>query len=183
MTCQTRLLKDEPVKEDKFGSHQRVAQAIAELLKSEEGGRAIGIEGAWGSGKSTVVNLVSQHLNPDGRFEMFVFDAWAHEGDPLRRSFLEELCKFLQRRRWITKSAADHLLSDLRERRARISGWAALFGTTVLLTGLAGALIESSNEHHHWRFLIGMFLAVAPLLVLLAYAFWRGVGGAAAGEL
>lgn len=85
-----RLLDDQPVDEDAFGGHRRVARAIAELIRSEDGGKAIAIEGGWGSGKSSVIRMVEREL-VDDCVHLMVFDAWSHEGDPLRRVFLEEL--------------------------------------------------------------------------------------------
>ncbi len=79
--CITKLLNDDPAVHDNFGPHEKVAAAILELICKEEGGKSIGLTGSWGSGKSTVVKLLEQKL-PD-KTEMFIFDAWAHEGDPL----------------------------------------------------------------------------------------------------
>ena len=57
--CPTRLLPDTPADTDSFGSHERVAHSIAEVVQTESGGKAIGLEGGWGSGKSTIVKLIS----------------------------------------------------------------------------------------------------------------------------
>ena len=46
--CLTRLLADTPSETDSFGSHERVARAIGEVVQTESGGRAIGLEGGWG---------------------------------------------------------------------------------------------------------------------------------------
>ena len=81
----------------KDGTHQRIADRLFDLItKSETKGLTIGLEGCWGSGKSTVVNLLRKKL--DGTKETFVFymDSWAHEGDFLRRAFLESFAQQLQ---------------------------------------------------------------------------------------
>ena len=58
--CRTVLLSDVPSKEDQFdGRHEKVADAIHELITTEDGGKTIGLEGPWGSGKSTVVGMVT----------------------------------------------------------------------------------------------------------------------------
>jgi len=65
-----------------------------ELIKSSEGGKTIGLEGAWGSGKSTVIKILESKLsNPEyhNDFHLYKFDAWTHQGEPLRRAFLENL--------------------------------------------------------------------------------------------
>tara|TARA_R110002111_G_scaffold67833_2_gene110313 strand:+ start:22708 stop:26193 length:3486 start_codon:yes stop_codon:yes gene_type:complete len=86
----TKLIRDTPASSDSFGSHERVANAISHMVKNENGGIAIALEGSWGSGKSTVVNLLDRQTND----KLFVFDAWAHEGDPLRRVFIESLIDY-----------------------------------------------------------------------------------------
>ena len=88
--CATRLLPDTPADADAFGSHERVARSIAEVVETESGGKAIGLEGGWGAGKSTIVRLISQKLShaKARTHKIAVFDMWSHQGDPLRRTFL-----------------------------------------------------------------------------------------------
>ncbi len=104
--CPTVLLSDNPAQADEFnGSHQRIADAIAEMIRTEPGGRTIGLEGEWGSGKSTVIELLRGKLGvnkgPDTDL-LFLFDAWAHASDPLRRTFLEQLLAALRKAKWIS---------------------------------------------------------------------------------
>lgn len=93
-----RLLPDLPTKHDAFGPHELLANAIAELIETEDGGKAIALEGGWGSGKSSVVEMLKDRLEGDQTESattcVHVFDAWSHEGDPLRRVFLEDLTSF-----------------------------------------------------------------------------------------
>jgi len=58
------LLEDAPSTEDRFegNAHATLARAISHLVRTEAGGRAIGLEGSWGSGKSTVVTLIASEL-------------------------------------------------------------------------------------------------------------------------
>ena len=88
--CPTRLLADTPVETDAFGGHERVARSIVGVVQTERGGRSIGLEGGWGAGKSTIVKLASKFLTQtrDSTFKVSVFDMWAHQDDPLRRTFL-----------------------------------------------------------------------------------------------
>ena len=63
----TILIEDVPSTTDDFGlegqgPHERVARAITDLILGENGGKFIGLEGTWGSGKSAVVNLISYQL-------------------------------------------------------------------------------------------------------------------------
>ena len=83
-----RLLDDAPASEDAFGSHKRIANALTQIVKEEQGGRAIALVGTWGSGKSTVIKLLGQNLeaNPQD-YKLVCFDAWSHENDPLRSAW------------------------------------------------------------------------------------------------
>ena len=82
--CPTKLLDDTPADADEFGGHESVARSIAEVIQTEGGGKAIGLEGGWGSGKSTIVNLTSTILNETRNREhrTVVFDTWAPSGRP-----------------------------------------------------------------------------------------------------
>jgi hypothetical protein len=89
-TKETKLIRDTPASLDSFGAHGRVASAISNMINTEDGGIAISLEGTWGSGKSTVVNLLDKQTTE----QLFIFDAWSHEGDPLRRVFIESLIEY-----------------------------------------------------------------------------------------
>lgn len=98
------LLTDEPADVDRFGgAHSRIAETLADLIHTGNGGWTVALEGMWGSGKSTVVNLLTKKLASakDDDHLVFVFDAWAHQGDPLRRSFLETALEELIEKGWI----------------------------------------------------------------------------------
>lgn len=116
--CRTILLTDAPAAEDAFGSHKRIVSAIAEILENEHGGKTIGIEGVWGSGKSTVVNLLRDQLKKSTKTVVITFDAWMHEGDPLRRSFLERIVMSFLERQWIDGSKWRAYLASLAHRQS-----------------------------------------------------------------
>lgn len=83
------FLDDAPcLEESAFEIHERIADAIVDEIEHNTPGN-IAVLGEWGSGKSTVLNYVKKKLPADTIF--FTFDAWAHSGDTLRRSFIESL--------------------------------------------------------------------------------------------
>jgi hypothetical protein len=88
-----KLLSDEAVEQDSIGSHEKVADSITRVINESEGGKAIALRGKWGSGKSSIIKMLKMKL--DDSFKVFVYNAWAHEGDPLRRSFLESIINYL----------------------------------------------------------------------------------------
>lgn len=80
-----------PVDQDALHSHERIADTLNKIIHSNNGGTTIGLEGEWGSGKSTIIKILCKKFNRKQGTYFFSFDAWVHQGDPLRRAFLEAL--------------------------------------------------------------------------------------------
>ena len=192
--CGTVTLTDEPEDKDAFSPHDKIAKAIASLIRSKDPndakGIAIGIEGSWGSGKSTVGRLLTKHLAEDSKIAIVPFDAWAHEGDPLRRTFLEALIKKFQDVGWIKaekwekwKNRRDELANRRQVVTTKdsltISTWGYVIAFTLLLVPLGGSFIAAAlreNFTFEWGpwaakvvilGIIGLILTFAPVLVFL----------------
>ena len=91
-----QFIRDEPADFDFFQTHTALAKAIAQSIISNPLLRTIGLLGRWGSGKSTVLLQLEKELKraaPE-KFHIFTYDAWLHQHDPVRRSFIEELSAF-----------------------------------------------------------------------------------------
>lgn len=209
--CRTCLLPDAPATEDEFGSHQRVAQAIADIINSKEstsvtrtacpcktqaGVVCIGLEGGWGSGKSSVIRLLSDILepeddreNPNSDCAVFIFDAWAHQGDPLRRTFLEKLIIRLQNK-WLKGSELGEAWKKRREGLAKriketdtkhlpvVDFWGKTLicslylvpmGLVFLTNGLRDKLVFWRQPDGEWAYIFnwGLVVVALPLFVLL----------------
>ena len=152
--CPTRLLSDEPAPEDTFGGpHERLAAAITDLIANEEGGKAIGLEGGWGAGKSTVVQLVTRKLEEGGSdsTRVVVFDVWAHQGDPLRRTFLEKLIRHLQGACWVSRDVWNERVEQLTKRRReetqrvipQLTNYGIAFALSLLAIPTGSAMIAA----------------------------------------
>ena len=189
-TCETHLLDDIPAVADAFasdgdiGPHQRVADAVASLIESTEvGGKAIGLEGGWGSGKSTVVRLLADRLSKSAGYKVVLFDAWAHEGDPLRRTFIESVCRELCNFGWADKKTWNAKLEELANRRkttnTKVTPKPTTLGTVMALSLLfvpAGSSFIAGGFQQgvtfgwglwpNWFFCFGLLLIVSPLWVL-----------------
>lgn len=181
--CATLLISDIPADHDQFGAHSRIAEAVAESIRAEAGGRSIGIEGPWGSGKSTVVNLLKARLAaPD--VHTWVFDAWAHEGDPLRRTFLEGLITELLSRDWLVPrekwekelrklSRREKVVRTRSKPRVPIGGYLVAFGLVLVPFGVVlfragvGTGISLRGVEVNELALLGGLLIAGPLLVPL----------------
>lgn len=176
--CPTHLVSDAPADGDTLGgAHERLARAIVDVIESEAGGKAIGLEGVWGAGKSTVVGLITRRLNhPAGQqpTHVVVFDVWAHQGDPLRRTFLENLIKGLGPKpegagwlndpdRW--RKRREELAKRRREEHQqmfpRLSGRGALFALALLFVPVGIALM-SIDWVPRW---LSVVLTALPLVV------------------
>jgi hypothetical protein len=100
-----KLLLDAPADHDALGAHQRLADAIADLVSTNRGGKSICLRGTWGSGKSTVIRLLSARLKQSTSTRVVVYDTWVHSGDPLRRAFLDAIIdSLLATPNWLTGS-------------------------------------------------------------------------------
>ena len=102
------FLSDKPTGIDTFQSqaHTKIATAITEVIK-EDKIKLIGLEGEWGSGKSNIIKLIEKNLN-ENEYIFYTYDAWGHQEDLQRRSFLENLTevmkiKFKDNKKWSNK--------------------------------------------------------------------------------
>ena len=74
------FIRDDLTIADAFGAHDRLAKAIQKAISAETPPRTIGIVEPWGSGKSSVVDMLATRLKApeDGtqQASTFLFDAW-----------------------------------------------------------------------------------------------------------
>lgn len=204
-TCMTILLDDVPKPKDEFsnqelnlfGPHQTVARVIADMIQAPEPkGISIGLEGSWGSGKTTVVKLLGQALKDAENITLIQFDAWAHEGDSLRRTFLEKMIKHLQKLKWVDKDKEavkdkykwEENLEQIANRKdvtvtrdfPKLTNWGKAVGLLLLLIPIGGALFGAALKEPFtftntgaiaWRFIFflvaGILCSFAPLLLLV----------------
>jgi hypothetical protein len=177
----------------KYQTHQNIANTLFNLIKNNNNGISIGLEGSWGSGKSTVVSLLINEFEKDYQivkenqkernFYYFYFDAWAHEGDPLRRIFLESLInqikvqdsgkKEILEKKLIEVSNNIKIVETHTKPNISIFGLLILISTlfvplgTILLRETLSSLVFYWTGHPHW----GFIFITLPLLVIICKAF------------
>ncbi len=197
-------LSDDPASSDAFGvggdlgPHERVAKAIAEAIQDDPDvrGKMIGVIGRQGGGKSTVVEMLKGRLQSSKGWHLVIFNAWAHQGDPLRRAFLETLIDELQvehdGEQWLEDTLVDSNITkwdgvklDLASRRRVeetlttpqptrygkylvIAALCVPIGIPLLVRGLERWVAPSTDAAVNWSLIFGIALAVAPLLTVLA---------------
>ncbi|MCD4650817.1 MAG: KAP family NTPase [Candidatus Cloacimonetes bacterium] len=82
--------------DDKFGI-DRFVQALSRSIRDLDSpiGATIALNGPWGSGKSSALNLIRHHLEPDvenGKIQLIDFRCWCFRGEEaLTLAFLQEL--------------------------------------------------------------------------------------------
>lgn len=167
-------------------THEGIKYSLFKLITTSDSSCTIGLEGQWGAGKSTVIHLLKEEFSKssDKKTLFFTFDAWAHEGDPLRKVFLETL---------ISNIEQDHFLSSLlkeitglkrtvevqtSKKTSKFADYLAIF---TLLVPIGAAILSaidykglygpwsSQAVRPHLPFIFGLLLSLAPLFVIL---FW-----------
>ena len=143
----------------------------------------IALEGGWGSGKTTVINLLRKELVREEKVTLLSLNAWAHEGDPLRRTFLESLIQHFVDIKWIERNRWDKILQGLAHRRkvtntrtipkaSPLGKWVAMSALLVpvgasLLAAAVARGVTSVGGPVSWPFIFGMVFSFAWFFVIL----------------
>lgn len=188
-TVQFKVLSDNCSGEDLLDdkTHQRIADKLYEIISAHPNeGLTIGLEGEWGSGKSTVVKLLQEKLKEKKTNKTYVFyiDAWEHEGDHLRRVFLETLiekikrwkdwsCDVVKRLNDISDRVTSKKVSKTIEHTSQITGFGKCVAFAALFVPFGAALLAAFAErvtfewtgHICWEFWVSLVFTLAPVWV------------------
>lgn len=187
--CPTVFVSDRPSSIDSFETNRaysRIVNALVEIVRAPKNdGMSIGVEGSWGAGKSTLINLLDAKLGQSESERLIVFDAWAHEGDPLRLTFLETLVDGLKVKGWVDKDHWEEQL-DIIAQRKEIKDTASDYGLTwfdgviafvFFLIPIGVALLNSAFRNEitvdpaqpiAWKLILGILCCIAaPVLMIL----------------
>ena len=185
-----KLLNDNAVSEDAFKdkTHQKLADTLYEVISSHDEGMTIGLEGSWGSGKSTIISILREKLETHNKkkknkIHYFYFDAWEHEGDPLRQIFLEELIERFEtnnpsledEKKKITKNHKEVETHTTRTVK-KFGKWLAILTFFVplgiaLVSGTINDVVFYNTGRLHWKFIIGGFLSLLPVFLVIGNCF------------
>ena len=143
------LFSDKPIErpgEDRFGFSpfaEAIAQSIIKNRNSE--GTVIAINGPWGSGKSSVINLVKHYLKKDGKpdqLQILDFKCWWFRGEEaLVLEFFHQLYRALPARSRKAKKAVSRFGSILLRNLGPLAGAA----TNYVVPG-TGEIVSSSMD-------------------------------------
>ena len=182
-----KIIQDEPTKTDLFhgGGHERTARTLSRaIVKFDQGDRAIGLDGSWGSGKSSVVEMAARKLkeqNGKGKktYHFFTFDIWKSQGSGFRRSYLEHFISWAKQNFTEKKTRLDEIEKQIQGKTKEIEtnnqpilDW---YGVCVLVflpflplyyfwAKSAFDTIKKDPNLSLWNFLV-----TAPFLILLSF--------------
>ena len=80
------------LKEEKFG-HETYAKTILKIIEDNPKPMTIGLLGGWGTGKSSIMNILKNKINSNQKICVVLFNAWKHKGDSFRRQLLINVAK------------------------------------------------------------------------------------------
>lgn len=168
-------------------THENIAENLYGLISDNNTpGLTIGLEGKWGSGKSTVIKILSEKLKANPDTFVFYIDTWAHEGDPLRRIFLEsfidsiekstvlgeedkkKLDEFRDKIKYKQKTTIISKLPevDLIGKIITVSAFLVPLGT-VMVDHTFPSLTFEKGYPLNWGFIVGCIFTLAPFIVSL----------------
>jgi hypothetical protein len=171
-----KILSDDPTYLDEFGSHEKIADAIVDIIQQEPDSKFIALTGPWGSGKSSVVKMIQAKLKKAN--QVIIFDAWAHKNDPLRRAFLETCIDklmnsedgILDKKEWykIKQSLANKVIDTRTMELPRLTTLGILLALGTFLMPFGIALLNAGFKRHINLGLIipGAFISVIPILII-----------------
>lgn len=141
-----------------FLNFSSIADTVAEIIVQAKGRpTSIGVSGAWGVGKSSMIKLIRQSLDQraDGSTKSFIyveFNAWLYQGyDDARAALLEVIATTLEEEAQKRKTGLDKALDLLKDllkrvnwlRAAKLTAGSALAISLGLLpVGLIGEIIN-----------------------------------------
>ncbi len=176
-----RFLNNSPCGEDLFEgkSQQKIALNICKIIKFEKSCNIIGIDGGWGAGKSNLVSQIQKILITDN-YHFFIYDAWGHQEDLQRRSFLEELTENLTQENLIKadwKNKLDQLLAKAKKteskRTPKLSIGVIVVGLAILTTPLFKSLADKieKSQYYGWSLTV-LAIPLIAVFILFIYFFY-----------
>ncbi len=153
-----KFLKDVPLgNEDGVVEfyHNKVAPALQEILENDSCVHTIGLFSRWGTGKSTVIEMIRGEL----KYSMFVFDTWKYQDDSLRRIFLIKLVKFLDSE----GEKIDPFILDPLHKTTEIREEVAVLGRDAKKQKFRGRV--KSFLKTNWLFLVAILLLLAWVIL------------------
>ena len=192
-----KFISNNPCGLDKFEgrSQERLVQAIATHITNNEStdsnensetglSKIIGLEGGWGVGKSNVIRQLKNAPGIKDKYYIFEYDAWGHQEDLQRRSFLETLTGELLKERIIEnekkwKGKLENLLAHKRTWSTKTSpkldagaAWVLFFFALTSVTFFMANKLDHKDSI--CTLLLHTLIAFSPILLgIIIWLFKR----------
>jgi uridine kinase len=174
-----KFLSNQPCGKDLFasGPQNKIAESIVHHIHNNlTDSNLIGLDGDWGSGKSNVVSIIKKMLGKG--YHLFVYDAWSHQEDLQRRSFLEELTENLQEKEIVDQEKWKKNLKELLAKKKETItktipklSYPIIISLLMIVLAPVAKSISDSIADNKWK----IILSASPIiLALLAWgvAIW-----------
>lgn len=171
-------------------SHDRVAQAIHEYIKSKKNHRVIGLDGEFGSGKSSILQMLERKIISEGtKSKLWIFDCEQNYQGSIKSNFIElftdEIISLLKKIGHDSKInevvknrdiALGRHFSYTKDTRSHISIWAILLIVSGVLspTFIRDYLpqLRGTAVLPWWLHLLYLGASLSPIIILgLAFFF------------
>ncbi|WP_349736746.1 P-loop NTPase fold protein [Pseudomonas jessenii] len=189
---------EHPTSQDVFpgGSHDKVASAIHGHLLSATPSKVVGLDGEFGSGKSSILYMLKAKLTAaDPDYRVWFFDCEQNYQGSTKSNFIElftdEVLKevpHVSKAAQALKASRDRALGRLfeytKKTTSRVSAWALALVASLFFAATSFreifALTRSTQEAPAWLIAVHCFSLLSPVLILLAAKVWHwrvDVGG------
>ncbi|MEN5028966.1 P-loop NTPase fold protein [Pseudomonas sp. Ps21-P2] len=181
---------EQPSELDVFpgGSHNKVASAICSYVSDDQNSKVIGLDGEFGSGKSSILKMVEQKLlKLDSKYRVWFFDCEQNYQGSIKSNFIELFTEEL-----VANAGTDEKTkAALRESRdkalgrhftytkntiSRVSGWALLLIVALFFSSSSFkelfALTKQQGAVPKWIYALHIASLLSPALTLIG-AWWR----------
>ena len=166
-------------KETDYFGHEDYAETLALESVSVQTPFTLGLFAPWGTGKSTILEATKTRLNEQG-VAAVVFDVWKYEGDSLRRAFVTDIGRQLNRDGQLEKGfklepLLERFEADVAEPRPALqfsgrslfeAGWRAVVAVACALLVLFGLPKLGMSDANATK----VFVALASGLILYVLA-------------
>jgi hypothetical protein len=190
---------EQPSELDVFpgGSHDKVATAICGYIADDQNSRVIGLDGEFGSGKSSILKMLKlKLLTLDAKYKVFFFDCEQNYQGSIKSNFIELFTDELVE----TAGTDERVKEKLRDSRdkalgrhftytksttSRVSAWALLLIVTLFFSSSSFkelfALTKLKTPVDLWVYVLHILSLLSPLITLVC-AWWRLRGTKVGGQ-
>ncbi len=183
-----KYINDQAATTDDFGTHANIATTLLDTIADEDNKpMTIGLEGSWGSGKSTVVNLMFEGIkngfiesktaeeNSDSQknetwknIEYFYIDVWQHEHSCIKRAILHEMIKTLKKKE--IYKGLDPIEKELHGTTTKtfVTPFSIILAFAVVVIPLIAAILNNADLNNlTWEFTGSFEINLIVSIVLL----------------